>query len=260
MNDVRLMLVVLLLLLARPAAAGYSHYWEWRSFPDEARLTRCVDEMRRVCAARPKLAVEAARPATEGDGARRGGPPAIDFNGLPGETEHEPFLFPGRPGWNFCKTLGKPYDAVVVACLLVARDHFAADVLAISSDGAWEEGAWAAGAALYTEVTHRPAADPTTTTTTTTTRPSGRPSAGDRSARRLPSPPVEVPEDGLPFMDEADDVGPGWTAVARRSSIAPLGRSTSADAAATLSTGAALLISAGAFALVGVACYLLGDR
>src|SRR5438874_13007647 len=61
----------------------------------------------------------------------------------------EPFIFPGKsttlPGLNFCKTNGKPYDAVVVACLLVVMDHFTKEDISFGSDGHMNEGAWDAG-------------------------------------------------------------------------------------------------------------------
>lgn len=73
----------------------------------------------------------------------------VDFNGI-GDDGHEPFVFPGEPGFNFCKTAYKPYDEVVTACLLVARDHFPPKVLAISSDGEWAD--WGKGEKLYRSV------------------------------------------------------------------------------------------------------------
>jgi hypothetical protein len=81
----------------------------------------------------------------------------VDFNGT-GVDAHEPFVFPGGNGFNFCKTAAKPYDEVVTACLLVARDHFPPSVLEISSDGSWSD--WAEGAKLYSAVFHRPARNP----------------------------------------------------------------------------------------------------
>jgi hypothetical protein len=63
-------------------------------------------------------------------------------------------------GFNFCKTAGKPYDEVVTACLLVARDHFPEDILSIDSDGSWSDGDWQEGTKLYTTVLGRPARNP----------------------------------------------------------------------------------------------------
>ena len=82
------------------------------------------------------------------------------FSSTEEAATHEPFVFPGRAGFNFCKTNGKLYDAAVTACLLVARDHFSPDELKIDSDGQWEDGDWNAGAKLYQQVLGRAAANP----------------------------------------------------------------------------------------------------
>jgi len=60
------------------------------------------------------------------------GAASVTLNGL-GEAGHEEFVFPGEVGFNFTKTAGKPYDEVVTACLLVARDHFPPPRLRIQS-------------------------------------------------------------------------------------------------------------------------------
>jgi hypothetical protein len=156
----------LLGLLAAPATAGYSHYFTWHSAPSDGALRECMKEMR--------LLVEARRTTLAGPDAD--GPPEVHldslaFNGAGEEDSHEPFFFPGEinrnppikgipNGWNSCKTAGKPYDDVVTACLIVARDHFPESVLAIDSDGYWIDGDWAGGAALYTVVLHRAAHNP----------------------------------------------------------------------------------------------------
>jgi hypothetical protein len=76
------------------------------------------------------------------------------LNGI-GDGANEPFVFPGELGFNFCKTEGKPYDAVVTACLLVAHDHFPTSVLSIDSDGSYSEGDWEEGIKLYSSVLGR---------------------------------------------------------------------------------------------------------
>jgi hypothetical protein len=146
---------VLCLFLTVPTArAGYSHYFTWHKKPDQARLKECVEQMRKVVnAARWTLA------GADGEGDPIAEPSRVELNGR-GEEAHEPFCFPGGMAYNFCKTQGKPYDAVVTACLLVARDHFPADVLEISSDGSWSEGDWDAGKALYKQVFGKSAGNP----------------------------------------------------------------------------------------------------
>jgi hypothetical protein len=138
------------------AHAGYTHYFTWRKLPSDAELRPCVDEMRLIVEARKSILV-----APDEPGAVPGSPKimasSVDFNGI-GDDAHEPFVFPGQTGFNFCKTAAKPYDEIVTACLIVARDHFPASVLSISSDGSWED--WAAGAKLYRSVLRRPARNP----------------------------------------------------------------------------------------------------
>jgi hypothetical protein len=77
----------------------------------------------------------------------------VDLNGI-GDDECEPCVFPGDLGFNFCKTRALPYDAVVTACLLVARDHFPSYELSISSDGSWPDD-WQDGSKLYSAVLGR---------------------------------------------------------------------------------------------------------
>jgi len=138
------------------AHAGYTHYFTWHQTPTEAALKQCVAEMNLLIEARKNILVSPDAP---------GSVPAspkvetshVDFNGV-GENAHEPFVFPGENGFNFCKTAAKPYDEVVTACLLVARDHFPSPVLSISSDGSWDD--WVEGAKLYASVFGRPAKNP----------------------------------------------------------------------------------------------------
>jgi hypothetical protein len=137
-----LLVLALLALIPGRAHAGYSHYWTWRTPPDATALGACIADMKRIAAAR------ADRVTVTSDGR------SISINGV-GELAHEDFSFPAAP---FVKTNGKPYDEVVTACLLVARDHFPTSVLTIDSDGDWDD--WAAGRALYKEVLGRDARPP----------------------------------------------------------------------------------------------------
>lgn len=89
-----------------------------------------------------------------------GGPllPSISFNGI-GDDAYEPFAFPlvdpGASEIQFVKTEWKPYDEVVVACLIAARDHSRPDVLTIESDGDWSPDR-ARGAILSNEAPGAP--------------------------------------------------------------------------------------------------------
>jgi len=92
------------------------------------------------------------------------------FNGVDGpdgDFSHETFRWeanPVQPEWrseelsyfDFCKTAQKPYDAVVTAILIRAKEIYG-NLLNVCSDGEWEPdplswGTWEKGRALYEEV------------------------------------------------------------------------------------------------------------
>ena len=132
---------------------GYSHYWEWHGTPDKGRLSACLADMQRlVDAAQQPLA------GPEDDEDQELGPLQFAFNGI-GDHAAEPFEFPGFDGFNSCKTRHRPYDEIVTACLLVARNHFPPEMLEISSDGKWAAD-WQKGARLYSAVFDREACNP----------------------------------------------------------------------------------------------------
>lgn len=131
--------------------AGYGHNWTWKKSPDSTKLKKCVLEMKFILQASPvRLA------SVDGTGEPTVLESVITFN-MKGEEDDigEPFVFPGRTGFNFCKTNGKDYDAVVTACLLVVLDHFSSDEVAISSDGKMNEEDWGEGIKLYKKVLGR---------------------------------------------------------------------------------------------------------
>lgn len=142
--------------LCPSARAGYTHYFTWQQQPDGKALEGCVQEMNLVIQSRKSLLVAPDEPGAQ-PGALKMGGTNVDFKGI-GNDACEPFVFPGTNGFNFCKTAGNRYDEVVTACLIVARDHFPASVLAISSDGSWED--WEDGAKLYSSVLGRRAKNP----------------------------------------------------------------------------------------------------
>jgi hypothetical protein len=149
------------LLAAGTACAGYTHYWNWKAEPDPKILGNCLSDMRRIIAAR-----QAILNVYDVDV-----PDKVHFNGR-ADDAYEDFAFPREfpesirakmpketRDFHFCKTMWKPYDEVVTACLIAARYHFPPDVLEISSDGEWPSD-WAAGAALYSKVTGRAPPNP----------------------------------------------------------------------------------------------------
>jgi len=144
-------IIVPLLALCTRAYAGYTHYFTWHQAPEEAALKQCVAEMNRLIEYRKSMMVSPDEPGSI-PGSLKLDSSRVDFNGI-GEEAHEPFVFPGRTGFNSCKTAYKPYDEVVTACLLVARDHFFPSVLSSSSDGSWND--WTQGVKLYSSVFRR---------------------------------------------------------------------------------------------------------
>jgi hypothetical protein len=174
-RSVRVALAAVVLLAValwtRPVYAGYTHYWKWRTPPAPAPLEASLAEMEKLALARRDILTDqdgqhGSKPRFRGAcpwGRDAGDLPCIAFNGK-GPDAHETFGFPlapftNDPNFSFVKTAYKPYDVVAVACLIVARDHFPAAVLEISSDGTWTED-FGAGARLYEEVLGRPAHDP----------------------------------------------------------------------------------------------------
>ena len=139
------------------ALAGYTHYFTWKQPPDTGAVQRCVADMNRLIEARKDILVS---PDVEGAkvGLLKLEALKVDFNGA-GTNACEPFVFPGEPGFNFCKTGYESYDEVVTACLIAARDYFPPSVLKISSDGSWPD--WSDGANLYSRVLKRIPRDPT---------------------------------------------------------------------------------------------------
>jgi hypothetical protein len=152
---------LLFALWAATSHAGYTHYWKWLKAPAPAALESTLVDMRRVVQARADL-VEVAidlDPAMWPDASAS--LPTFGFNGR-GKDAYETFAFPlapftaENPDFQLVKTQWRPYDEVVVACLIVAGEHFSHDVLEISSDGDWTRE-WAKGRKLFEEVFNRPA-------------------------------------------------------------------------------------------------------
>lgn len=83
----------------------------------------------------------------------------VMFNGY-GEEAHETFRFERMTnlGFDFCKTAEKPYDTVVVACLIALKNAYGESV-EISSDGNWQDD-WQRGANLYQMSVQRSAWSP----------------------------------------------------------------------------------------------------
>lgn len=136
--------------------AGTHRYWAWRKQPSPQALEACAATLRKFADARPSvLAVDG--PAALEAHVTDLGPALLSLSGQ-GDFNRQPFRWPGRRGLNSCDTGGFPYDEVVTAALIAARDCFPPAVLAIGSEGEWED--WWPGAKLYESVTGRAAVSP----------------------------------------------------------------------------------------------------
>jgi hypothetical protein len=152
-------------LLSSAAHAGYDQYFTWKIDPAGPRLAQCVNEMNLLIHIRRQV-LQVIPPDPKLQGAD-----AVAFNGI-GADQGDPFIFPGNTlshnmngavpanlvGFNACNTNWKSYDEVVVACLLVARDHFTDKELVVTSDGIWDD--WGGGRKLYEDILGRTAHNP----------------------------------------------------------------------------------------------------
>ena len=132
---------------------GYTHYWDKAGpWPAEALAAAIKDMSEIVARCEFQLGDAFGEPGTLPELT----PDTVAFNGV-GEDSHETFYFTSnidprlgigggerRDGFiwysdfAFCKTDRKPYDSVVVACLLAAKHHLGA-AIKVSSDGRWNE-------------------------------------------------------------------------------------------------------------------------
>jgi hypothetical protein len=144
---------------------GYTHYWyrdESLMFPEDSRefyaeFTRLAVK---VIQTAEQQGIELADPSGEHLGAWRVDGDSVRLNGY-GKNSHESFVWekvcPEPQDWaedsgyfDFCKTAQKPYDTVVTALLLAAREAYGSAVR-ISSDGSPSE--WEDGVRLFKEAT-----------------------------------------------------------------------------------------------------------
>ena len=138
---------------------GYTHYWTFKALDKiqgrqieiESKYQLAVRQCQRVVKAYNKAIKEIDPKHPD----RLSGYSAhtkmndylgLEFNGTADEA-HETFSL--RDHWskneafNFCKTASKPYDIVVVACLIVLQHYLGDELLEVGSDGDasdWEEG------------------------------------------------------------------------------------------------------------------------
>ena len=115
---------------------GHSHYWQYHTkmvgFASRYKVMKT--EMKSFVKFAMEQGYVLANGLAEPDTSPVFLQSSIFFNGA-GEDGHETMFFEGkaRPS-NFCKTNYKPYDAVVIASLLVAKQYMG-PLMSISSDG-----------------------------------------------------------------------------------------------------------------------------
>lgn len=141
---------------------GYTHYWNFKQPPVklnslvEKRYQLAIRQCNKIIRAYSKIngGLSGYNAHTIGDKYK-----GIKLNGK-GDLMHEDFIMRETfldnfhnyslddwrheryNGFNFCKTARKPYDTVVVACLIVLQ-HYLKDWIKVSSDGDeldWELG------------------------------------------------------------------------------------------------------------------------
>jgi len=121
---------------------GYTHYWKVKNGSEES-FKEFSDTCKKLHDALPKTTDSAGGSYSNerlkiGNGLGEGKPEFTDeivrFNGdAKHGLNHETFsIAKNDDEWNFCKTARKPYDLLVVACLLAAVDFLG---YKFSSDG-----------------------------------------------------------------------------------------------------------------------------
>lgn len=126
---------------------GYTHYWELKDGITQETFAKWAEGVKAIV----ETAVDAGISLGNGHGVDE---PEVSenlvcFNGT-AENGHETFgIEYGDTEYNFCKTAQKPYDAVVTASLIYAKQIFGDDIK-IKSDGSWED--WESGQLLYETV------------------------------------------------------------------------------------------------------------
>lgn len=133
---------------------GYTHYWERpKGHEDRDAFRRLGTDAKKIIAKAVDLGIAV------GDAFGEGEPEFTEtyfaFNGA-GDQSHETFSWASKavmPEWsssdtafNFTKTAYKPYDAVVTAVLIRAKEIYG-DAVEVFSDGSWDD--WESGRALY---------------------------------------------------------------------------------------------------------------
>ena len=136
---------------------GYTHYFTIKAGVTPEMYKAFSDEAHEILRTAEINDIQLADAWGEELSAWQADSDAVSFNGF-GDDSHETFyVAPDSVGFNFCKTAEKPYDEVVVACL-IAMGRAYGDLVEISSDG--DHSDWAKGSYLYQMAVQRTAIIP----------------------------------------------------------------------------------------------------
>ena len=114
---------------------GYTHYF--KELVTDATFSPLVADIVDVAG---KHGIRVCGPMGDGEPVINEGNVALNGDGEQG-LDHESFVLPSKPleWFNFCKTARKPYDAVVVATLILAIVNEQPGWESIASDGGWSD-------------------------------------------------------------------------------------------------------------------------
>jgi hypothetical protein len=128
---------------------GYTHYWTINKKGNRENYIKAIKAMNTIARANKEILSGYSAYTTVKE---YGG---IKLNGK-GYNAHEDFIFREHialnESFNFCKTANKPYDTVVVACLVVAK-HYMGEDIQVTSDGYKED--WHLGTLLANSILKR---------------------------------------------------------------------------------------------------------
>ena len=126
---------------------GYTQYWDIREELTQDKFAKWSEGVKVIV----QTAIDAGIALGNGHGvdSPEVAENLVCFNGKD-ENGHETFTISFEDmGFGFCKTAGKPYDSVVTASLIYAKEIFG-DAIVIKSDGNWDD--WESGQLLYETV------------------------------------------------------------------------------------------------------------
>lgn len=124
---------------------GYTHYWRVSGSLDKDKFKEFSSDCKKIA---EMSDVGLANLQGEEKTFPEFSETEVSFNGIGKYSCESFFVNLNTSGFNFCKTRRRPYDTVVVACLLCLKYYF--DDVSVSSDGDNEE--WSYGTNLYKSI------------------------------------------------------------------------------------------------------------